>query len=222
VSGFTREPLSADDALALEECIAAGGVALFPADTVYGLACDPGCADAIARLYGLKGRVAGKPSAVLFASIAAASPVLDSLPAPTAAAARALLPGPVTLLLPNPSRRYALACDPTGESPAAPLGIRVPSWPDRLSALAAVLTPLMQSSANLAGEPPALTLADVPATIRRRADIVIDGGELPGVASTVIDLEPVAGDRRWRIIRRGALSEEAVAATLSAALVQVA
>jgi len=161
-----------------------GGVAVFPADTVYGLACDPENRGAIARLYALKGRPPDKPSAVMYFD-------LESLPTVgprTRAALARLLPGAVTVLLPGG------------------LGVRVPF-------LAPVGRPLLQSSANLSGGTDARRLDDVPASIRDAADLVIEGGELPGTPSTVIDLrEYEAG--RWEIVRLGAVSREDVARNL--------
>src|SRR5260370_25509680 len=120
------------------------------------------------------------------------------------AALAALLPGPVTLLVPNPERRFELACaaDPLT------LGVRVPRLPAPLAALARVRRPLLQSSANRAGGPDALAVADVPDSIRRGVDLVLDGGPLPGVASTVIDLRRYESDGTWRVVRPGALVEE--------------
>src|SRR3954452_8203632 len=109
------------DADAFEACIAAGGVAVCPADTVYGLACDPGSREAVARLYGLKRRSPGKPSAVMFFDAALALAALPELGPRTRALLERLLPGGVTLLLPNPRRRFPLAC---AEDPGA-LGLRV-------------------------------------------------------------------------------------------------
>ena len=111
-----------------------------------------------------------------------------------------LLPGGVTLLLPNPAGLFPLACGPD----PATLGLRVPF-------LAPVGRPVMQSSANVSGGPDARRLEDVPAAIRAGADLVIDGGELPGTPSTVIDLrEYEAG--RWSIVRVGAVSEGVIRA----------
>jgi L-threonylcarbamoyladenylate synthase len=180
--------------MTFEQCIAAGRVALFPADTVYGLACDPENADAIARLYELKGRLPDKPAAVMFFS-------LDTLPElgpRTRALAERLLPGAVTLLV--PSDRFPLA------GGAGTLGLRVPDLP----ALADVRVPVLQSSANLAGGADARRLDDVPVAIRSGADLVIDGGELAGTPSTVIDLRGYERDGTWRIVRRGAVPEAVI------------
>jgi L-threonylcarbamoyladenylate synthase len=96
--------------LALERCIAAGGVAIFPADGLYGLACDPLDARAIERIHRLKGRDDGKPSAILYFSPLAMRELLEGLGPRTAGAVGALLPGPVTLIVANPGWRYPLAC----------------------------------------------------------------------------------------------------------------
>ena len=78
---------------ALESCIGRGGVAIFPADTLYGLACDPLNAAAIGRLQRLKGRSAGKPSAVLYFSVLAMRELVAGLGPRTRDALGALLPG---------------------------------------------------------------------------------------------------------------------------------
>ena len=177
-----RASLTDDQARALGACVAAGGVAVFPADTVYGLACDPENPEAVAKLYALKGRPPEKPAAVMFFDLSMGD-------------FGGLLPGGVTLLAPNPERRFPLACAGDPET----LGIRVPF-------LAPVGRPVLQSSANLAGGPDAKRLEEVPASIREGADLVIDGGRLPGVPSTVIDLRTP----EWRIVRQGAVSARRV------------
>ena len=195
----------------LERCIAAGGVAVFPSDTVYGLACDPENPEAVERMYALKGRPTGKPSAVMFFDVAPALAALPELGARTRGALEALLPGAVTLLLPNPHRRFPLACGPDPET----LGLRVPAWPDALAPLGAVRWPVLQSSANEAGGTDARTLAAVPERIRRAADLVLDGGELPGTPSTVVDLRAWERECAFGIARAGAVAEDEVARALS-------
>lgn len=204
--------LEPGDASALRECLADGGVAVFPADTVYGLACDPTSERAFERLYELKGRSPTKPAAVMWFSLQAAEQELGRLAPLTRRATHALVPGPVTLLVPNPDRRFPLACEPGRQAadPPAPLGLRVPTWPRSLAALAEVDLPALQSSANLSGDPAPRRLSEVPQAIRDGADLVIDGGELPGLASTVIDLRDFESSEGWSIVREGAWSERQI------------
>ncbi len=195
-------PLAAADVDALRECIAGAGVAVFPADTVYGLGCDPESEPAVRRLYELKGRPPARPAAVMFFALDLALAVLPEIGPREREALRALLPGPLTLLLPNPARRFPLACGPDPGA-AQTLGLRVPVLPAQLVALAALERPLLQSSANLSGGPEARRLTDVPASICAGADLTLDGGELPGVASTVLDLRDYARSGEWRVVREG-------------------
>jgi L-threonylcarbamoyladenylate synthase len=182
---------------ALEQCIAGGGVAVFPSDGLYGLACDPLDANAISRIHRLKGRDDGKPSAVMYFSPLAIRELLAGLGPRTKAVASALLPGPVTLVVDNPHRRYPLACRQDPER----LGVRLIGGP-----LAGTMCPIFQTSANLSGEPAPARFEDVPQSILDGADLAIDGGELPGLPSTVIDVAAIDADGSWRILRDGALS----------------
>ncbi len=197
------------EAAAFERCIVAGGVAVFPADTVYGLACDPLSVEAVRRLYALKDRPADKPAAVMFFSLAPAVAALPELGPRTRAALGALLPGAVTLLLPNPLARYPLAC---GHDPWT-LGLRVPAP----GVLVGVGVPVMQSSANRSGGADPRELAEVDPAVRDGADLVVDGGPLPGTPSTVIDLRAFGSHGTWSVVREGAVTRDAVAAALAAA-----
>jgi L-threonylcarbamoyladenylate synthase len=208
--------LSAADARTFERCIAVGGIAVFPADTVYGLACEPDSKEAVQRLYMLKRRRPDKPAAVMFFALDLALAALPELGPRTAAALRALLPGAVTLLVPNPAGRFPLACG-VGEDGIEVLGVRVPAWPPALAALGEVRWPVLQSSANAAGGPDARRLEDVPEYMRTHTDLVLDGGELPGTPSTVVDLRAFEGDGRWSVAREGAISVTEVAARLESA-----
>jgi L-threonylcarbamoyladenylate synthase len=182
------------DARTFERCMAVGGVAVFPADTVYGLACDPQSREAVDRLYLLKRRRPDKPAAVMFFDIELALEALPELPARTREALRALLPGGVTLLVPNPAGRFPLA------GGGDVLGVRVPDGP-----LTGVQWPVLQSSATRAGGPEARTLDEVPQFIRDSADLVLDAGALPGTPSTIVDLRAYADDGSWSIVREGAV-----------------
>lgn len=163
-----------------ERVIQTGGIVLFPSDTVYGLAVEP---DRASRLFALKGRADDKPAALMYFDLDAALAAHPEIPE----RARALLPGPVTLVLEGGT---GLRC------------IDVP-------ALAGVRIPVLQSSANRSGCPSVRRLEDVDPAIRAGVDLEIDGGELPGVASTVIDLRD-----GWRILRQGALAREQVVRAL--------
>jgi tRNA threonylcarbamoyl adenosine modification protein (Sua5/YciO/YrdC/YwlC family) len=194
------------DAEGFERCMSVGGVAVFPADTVYGLACDVHNRVAVERLYRFKRRSLTKPSAVMFFDRDLALAALPELGERTRAALGRLLPGPVSVLLPNPERRFPLAC---GQDISV-FGLRVPVVP----ALAGVSWPVLQSSANLAGGPDARTLAEVPEGLRRAADLVLDGGELPGTPSTVVDLRAFEDSGAWEIVRQGVMPRSEVQAAL--------
>jgi L-threonylcarbamoyladenylate synthase len=181
---------------ALERCIGAGRLAVFPADTVYGLACDPSNADAIARIHALKGRAEAKPSAVLFFSPLAMRELVATFGSRTRDALGALLPGPVTLVVHNPERRYALACREDPER----LGLRLIEGP-----LAGAGCAVFQTSANRSGDPAPHRFEDVAPAILDGADLAIDGGELGGEPSTVVDLTGIESSGEWRVLREGAL-----------------
>lgn len=192
---------------ALEGTVAGGGVAVFPADGLYGLACDPLRAEAITRIHELKGRDDGKPAAVMFFSPLILRELLTSLGERTREALAALLPGPVTAVVHNPERRYPLACRADPER----LGLRLIEGPLRGAACA-----VLQTSANRSGEPAPSRLDDLPVAIRVAADLVIDGGELSGQPSTVVDVTAVESGGAPSVLREGALPTAAVGDLLAA------
>ena len=202
--------MTPEEVATFERCIAVGGVALFPADTVYGLATEPDSAEGVRRLYALKGRAPDRPAAVMFFGLELALAALPELPGPTAAATRALLPGPVTLLLPNPTHRYPLACGPTPDV----LGLRVPMLEDELTALSGVRWPILQSSANRSGASDVRRVDDVEESVRKGVDLILDAGELPGTPSTVVDLTAYHRDGSFAVLRDGAVPRDRVEAVL--------
>jgi L-threonylcarbamoyladenylate synthase len=137
----------------------------------------------------------------MFFDLEPALPLLAAAGPRTTAAATALLPGAVTLLIANPRRRFAPACGPD----PATLGVRVPALPPALAALRGVAAALLQTSANHAGGPDARRLEQVPRPLRDGADLILDGGELPGTPSTVIDLRAFESSGDWRVVRDGAV-----------------
>jgi L-threonylcarbamoyladenylate synthase len=190
-----------EDVATFERCIAVGGVALFPADTVYGLATEPDTREGVERLYRIKGRPPDRPAAVMFFDLELALAALRELGPRTRAAVERLLPGPVTLVLPNPARRYPLACGPVPER----LGMRVPELTGALAPLAAARWPVLQSSANRSGEVDARRLEDVDERVRAAVDLQLDGGDLPGTPSSVVDLGDYEETGEWRLLREGAV-----------------
>jgi L-threonylcarbamoyladenylate synthase len=191
---------------ALERTIQGGGVAVFPADGLYGLACDPLNAGAIERIHSLKGRDDGKPSAVMYFSPLIMRELFGELGPRTSEAVSALLPGPVTLVIANPSHRYPLAC---GADPDR-LGIRLIEGP-----LAGASCPIFQTSANRSGEPAPASFETVDPTIVAGADLAIDGGRLTGLPSTVIDLTALDAQGVWCVLREGAIALEDVEKSLA-------
>ena len=201
--------MSPEDVDTFERCISVGGVALFPADTVYGLATEPDSREGVERLYRLKGRKPDRPAAVMFFRLELALAALPELPGPTRGAVERLLPGALTLLLPNPSRRYPLACGPEPRR----LGLRVPRLEGDLAPLAGVRWPVLQSSANPSGDADVRRVDQVDERIRRGVDLVLDGGELPGTPSTVVDLTRYE-QGTWSVAREGAVPEAELTALL--------
>ena len=181
----------------LERCIAAGGVAVFPADTLYGIACDPSRAEAIERIHALKGRDDGKPAAVMFFAPLAMREILSTLGPLTREALGALLPGPVTAVVANPDHRYPLACREDPER----LGVRLIEGP-----LAGARCAIFQTSANRSGEPAPSRFDDVAPDLLAEVDLAIDGGELAGEPSTVVDLTALDERGTWEVLREGAIS----------------
>jgi L-threonylcarbamoyladenylate synthase len=199
-----------EDVATFERCIAVGGVALFPADTVYGLAVQPESREGVERLYRIKGRKPDRPAAVMFFDLELALAALPELGERTRGALTRLLPGAVTVVLPNPARRYPLACGPVPER----LGLRVPLLTGPLAPLAAVSWPVLQSSANPSGGADARRLDDIDAGIRARVDMQLDGGELPGTPSTVVDLGEYEDTGDYAVLREGAVPAVEIAAAL--------
>lgn len=202
--------MTPEDIETFNRCIAVGGVALFPSDTVYGLATEPESEEGVGRLYALKGRPADRPAAVMFFDLEIALAALPELGERTRAAVTRILPGPVTLLLANPAHRYPLACGPE----PGRLGLRVPELNGPLAPLRAVRWPVLQSSANRSGGEDARRIADVEDSIREGVDLVLDAGELPGVSSTVVDLSGFEAAGVYEILRAGAMSAADVDAAL--------
>jgi L-threonylcarbamoyladenylate synthase len=175
----------------------AGEPVLLPTDTVYGLCVTPEREEAIAEVHRLKGRPAEMPTALLCAGLDTLLDEVPELEGRSVAYARVLLPGPYTLVLPNPARRFPRL---SGGAPGT-IGVRVPVLQGPSRAVIRQVGAVAATSANRHGETDPSKLEDVPGEIREACAAEIDGGELPGTPSTVIDLtgpEP-------RVLREGAV-----------------
>jgi L-threonylcarbamoyladenylate synthase len=192
----------------LEDALRAGGVVVVPTDTVYGLAAALDVPAGVDALYALKGRPRSQPCQVLVCSAAALAEALEPLEAAIRAAAAALLPGPATCIVPDPAGRFAAAA---GDAPGA-VGLRAPVVGPPLSGLG---LPLVATSANHPGGPDPAELGAVPADLCAGAAASVDGGRLPGTASAVVDLRPLAEGGDALLVRPGP-DPEGVARALAA------
>jgi L-threonylcarbamoyladenylate synthase len=192
------------------EALRNGKPIVMPFDTVYGLAADPFREEPTRRLYELKGREHTEPSALVARDFDYLLECLPEIDSRAMSLARLLLPGPVTLVLPNPARRFRWL---TGTNPEA-IGIRVPDFDGPGADVLARVGALVATSANHPGGPDPKRLDEVSEDIREGAGAVVDGGELPGSPSTVIDLSGM----KPRILRDGALPAEEALRRLGAAV----
>jgi tRNA threonylcarbamoyl adenosine modification protein (Sua5/YciO/YrdC/YwlC family) len=176
------------------EALRAGEPVLLPADGVYGL-CSSVDEAAVRRLYALKGRAEAQPTAVIAAGVDTLLELVPELRGRSETVMRALLPGPFTLVLPNPARRF-----PWLSGGAETLGVRVPVLPEPSRRVLDEVGAVAATSANEPGEPAPASLDEVPRRVRDGCADEVDAGRLPGIASTVIDFtgtEP-------RVLREGA------------------
>jgi L-threonylcarbamoyladenylate synthase len=174
----------------------AGGVVVLPTDTVYGLAVLPESERAVRDLYALKGRGEAQPTALVASSVERLLELVPELRS-SHQLLTALLPGAYTLVLSNPAGRYPWLCGPG----APTIGVRVPAVTGPGADVLAAVGLVAATSANLPGGPDPRRLADIPDGLVAGAAAAVDGGELLGAPSTVLDLsgpEP-------RVLREGAV-----------------
>ena len=153
----------------------AGRAVVLPTDTVYGLCTLPEHQDV---LYELKGRDRSKPVALVAADVDA---FVGAVPGLDPAVLGQYLPGPYTLVFGD-------------------VGVRVPNLPPEADAVVRAVGVVAATSANLSGGPDPRRVEDIPEEIRAACGAIVDAGELPGVASTVIDLT----GKEPRVLRQGA------------------
>jgi L-threonylcarbamoyladenylate synthase len=196
-----------DDAIA---ALRDGQVVVLPTDTVYGLCASAFREEPVRRLYRLKGRPETQPTALVASDVDTLFDCVPELRGRAGVIARTLLPGPFTLVLPNPARRFRWL---TGTRPEA-IGVRVPEFPDPGARVLQAVSAVAATSANLPGGPDPARVEDIPAELREAAAAVVDAGPVVGTPSTVLDF---TGDEP-RVLREGAASADEALARVATAL----
>ena len=192
------------------EALLAGRLIVLPTDTVYGLCASPYREEPVRRLYRLKGREELPPTAVVGSDLDMPLECVPELRGRTGTILRALLPGPYTVIAPNPSRRFRWL---TGARPDT-IGLRVPLLEGAAADVLARVSAVAATSANLPGEPDPSRADQIPEPIRAGCEIVVDAGELPGVPSTVVDITAAEP----RVLREGLASASEALERISTAL----
>jgi L-threonylcarbamoyladenylate synthase len=199
-------PEQAESARLIDAAVAAlraGELVVYPTETFYGIAADPGSSTAIARIFALKGRSPGQPIALIAADAASAFAQAGRVPPLARRLGGAFWPGPLTLVLPPRAGLPEAVLGPDG------IGVRVSSHPVAQRLAAAFGRPITATSANASGRPAPAEFGAVRRWVGDRVKVLLDDGTLAGgMPSTVL---AVSNDG-YRIIRRGAIGEREIAA----------
>jgi L-threonylcarbamoyladenylate synthase len=174
----------------------AGGIVVFPTDTVYGVGGDAFNQFATARIFETKRRPRAMPLPVLVARPRQAWALCSDVPRQAADLVAAFWPGALTLILPEAD---GLSLD-LGETKGR-IAVRMPAHDDLLE-LIAMVGPLATTSANLSGSPTPSTVGEISRELGDEVGLYLDGGPArTDVPSTIVDLT------RWRpkIVREGAI-----------------
>ena len=192
--------ITSDDLTYAAEVILSGGLVAVPTDTVYGLAGNGLDAQAVAKIYDVKGRPAIKPLILLVPGIDVAETFCARMPENARILARVFWPGALTLVLPRNDTVPDIVTAGGGT-----IGVRCPNHPKTLELLRLTGVPLAAPSANISNMPSPKSAADVLAYFDGKIECVIDGGLTSlGYESTIVDLT----EEHYKIIRQGALPEE--------------
>ena len=205
---LTVEDLDEARTFALRRALDAGAAFGLPTDTVYGIAAKWDSSPGIRRLFAAKQRSPGQPVAVLFSSVDAIKAALPDLDAAAARVLERLLPGPYTFVVATEVLRPELVGTPDS------LGVRIPDHPALLRLLAGIGIPVAATSANITGFPAPATAGDVdPLLLAHCSVAMVPGAGSPavaGVASTVVDLRPLAEGATPIVLREGAVAGDEV------------
>ncbi|MBI0379977.1 threonylcarbamoyl-AMP synthase [Streptomyces albiflaviniger] len=188
------------------DALHAGLLAVFPTDTVYAIGANAFDPQAVNDLLTAKQRGPDKPASVLVADLATAEALVHSLPSDGRRLIEAFWPGALSLILPAaPSLAWNLG------NTHGTVMIRMPDHPLAL-ALMRSAGPIAQSSANLTGHPPAITLEQARDQLGETVHTYLDGGSSGNVPSTIVDLATATAPT---IVRDGAIPRAAIREVLS-------
>lgn len=192
--------IRADEPGAIEEAarvLAAGGLVVFPTDTVYGIGAAVDQPEAVARLYVAKGRPLDRPIPVLIADLGQLERLASVVTESVRRLAERFWPGALTIVMPAQPWLPPEIVRDTGA-----VGLRMPDHPVALAVLRAAGGAVATTSANRSGEREACTVEEAIAALGETVDLYLDGGRTPGgIPSTVVEVR----DGEIRVLRRGAL-----------------
>ena len=198
---------SLDDAAVrvLAHAVNAGGVIVFPTDTVYGIGCSAFNPTAIKKVYSLKGRRYSKPLPILLGDESQLPLVAAGVPPEAQKLTESFWPGGLTLVFTTtPLALFASGGRRT-------IAVRVPDYPPVRSLLEKIQIPLAATSANISGKKAMKRGADVVRLFSGKVDLIVDGGECPGGReSTVVDAQTYP----FSVLRHGAISKTEIAKVL--------
>ncbi|NQT18226.1 MAG: threonylcarbamoyl-AMP synthase [Planctomycetes bacterium] len=199
-SGSDRSAIIEEAARAL----AAGGLCVFPTETVYGLAVNRDVPEAVARLDRVKRRAAGKPYTLMLADPDDVQGCVSKVPLIARRVIRRFWPGPLTVVF--------------GDEGEEGLGVRVPASQTAREIVRAAEAPALVTSANVSDEPPATTARQAEENLDGLVDVIVDEGEAPlKEPSTVVRFQR----GRWKVLREGIISEDMIAKQAHATLLFV-
>jgi L-threonylcarbamoyladenylate synthase len=198
----SQEPESSLVTYAAEK-IRAGEVLGIPTDTFYGLAADPFNLHAVDRIYEIKSRSRHKPLSLLIESVDQAADIAWPVPEIFYLLARRFWPGPLTIIVKADPKLPLKVTANTGN-----VALRVPAAEVPLAIIRSAGLPITATSANLHGEMECSSAMQVRDQLGDCLNIIVDGGQAPGVMpTTIVD---VTSDGGWRVLRHGAIAEEQI------------
>ena len=201
---MTNEIARLDDAVA---ALRAGELVVYPTETFYGIAADPFSSSALDKLFAIKGRDPNKPIALIASDSEMAFEVANKVPDVARKLAIAFWPGPLTIVLPARSNFAPQLVGPDGG-----IGVRVSPHPIARTLSEDLGRPITATSANISGDPPAVTLNAARKSIGNKVKVFLEGGTLRGGAPSTVVTCTANG---FRIIRAGAIGERELMAALS-------